>query len=96
MLGIGLPFFAYGPLLTLDLSPFAVLLGRPSALLAAAVLVPLLEGRALWWAPILTWFGPRLALGADALPGAALSWVFGTQVMVIFVSTLHNWRRARA
>jgi hypothetical protein len=95
LVGIGLPLLACAPLVQAAVAS-PIPLGRPAALLAAAVLVAPLGTRALWWAPILTWLGARAALGTDAVPAGALGWVLGAQAAVAVVSTFGARFRARA
>jgi hypothetical protein len=94
VLGFALPFFTYRHVLATPvfwLAPLPVL----SALLAAALTVPLLESRALWWAPLLTWLGSRLAFGGDVTPAPALGWVWGMQATVMLASAAQQRRRAK-
>ena len=95
VLGLGLPFLGFGPLLA-DVATPGLALGPPALGLASFVCGLLLGSRGLYWAPLLTWAGQRAAF-PDFAPAefSILANVVAPQVLATVASNIRARLRAR-
>lgn len=95
VLGLGLPFLGFGPLLA-DVATPGLALGPPALGAASFACGLLLGSRGLYWAPLLTWLGQRAAFPEVALAEFSLiANVVAPQVLATIGSNVRARLRAR-